>query len=150
MQLNKIMDLVNCKKKSITILKCPKINTRTKKNNNQGKKEFRSKPTNNKRNTTFTKKNKKNEQTNVVSYCPKSRKTKEIKKTIEVANPEGDKDWMKAIRLDNESTFQEIVDTLREFNMFHDENDLHGDCECEAAGITPKQTETAEKLCKRQ
>ena len=51
-------------------------------------------------------------------------------------NTDREKDTLKLIKLDNNSTPQEIIDTLQEFDTFYENNDLFGDYEYENASMT--------------
>ena len=88
----------------------------------------------------------KNKEIEVVSYTPQTRKTKGTKKTIEVTNPEGEKDNLKIIKLDDDSTTQEIIDTVHEFETFCDDNEVYGDYEYDAADMPAEQIEAKEKV----
>ena len=57
----------------------------------------------------------------------KERKSIGIKKTIETKNEDGDTDKLKVTKLDDNSAFEEIINTLREFSVFRKENELFKD-----------------------
>jgi len=119
-----------------------------KKYNNNSEEE---KHNNNKNNTNFKGKNlhNKKKEIEVVNYTPQTRKSKGIKKTLEVTNVDGEKDTLKLIKLDDDSTSQEIIDTLQEFDTFCADNDLYGDYEYEASGMNSDQVETQEKVLEK-
>ena len=75
----------------------------------------------------------------VVSYVPKERKSIKVKKTIEIKNKDGEVDKLKITKLDDDSTLQEIIDTLRKFNIFCKENELFGDYDYDGANVSDAQ-----------
>ena len=95
-----------------------------------------------KQKTNFQRKNKNNNDNannEVVSHIPKERKSMGVKKTIEIKNKDGDADKLKVTKLDDDSTFQEIIDALREFNAFCNENELFKDYEHDGANMSEAQ-----------
>ena len=84
-----------------------------------------------------------------MNYTPQARKSKGAKKTLEATNADGEKDTLKLIKLDDESTPQEIIDALQEFDTFCEDNDLHGDYEYESASVTAEQIESQEKTLEK-
>ena len=75
----------------------------------------------------------------------KARDTKGRKKNSEVTNPNGEKDLLKVIGLDDNSTLQEIEDSDHELNIFSEEDDLSRYHERSAGSMSEEQIDTNEK-----
>ena len=56
---------------------------------------------------------------------------------------------LKVTRLDHDSTLQEAIDAVHEFNIFCEENDLHGNYEHNAANVNKKELEEKNKVLEK-
>ena len=86
----------------------------------------------------------------IVSYFAKERTTEGIKKTTEVTNPDGETDKLKVTKLDDNSTPQEIIDTLRECDVFCIENELLGEHNYNRHYVSENEVHEMERVLKKK
>ena len=81
----------------------------------------------------------------IVNYEPKPRTVKQNKKTIEVVDPDGDKEIIAMKVLDDYSTFQDILDGVKEFQVVISENELFGDTDFDQDNLNDEEIESKNK-----
>ena len=86
----------------------------------------------------------------IVSYYLQTRKEKALKKTKEVRDPDREKEIITMRILDEQSTFWDIIDTLKEFSIAVKENELFEDYNYSFKGLSGTEMQAESKVLKRK
>ena len=109
-----------------------------KKNDQDGYKNNNKKKGNNNNRHGRNKQFKNQEHDIILSYAPKPREEKSSEKTIETKDADGNKEIITMKVLDDCSSFQEMIETMKEFNVIAEENELFSDYDYAVGDVTER------------